>query len=47
MIDKYDDREILEASLHMFNLIRRGISGKLSEKASELLSELNLYSNYP
>jgi len=47
LIDKYDDRAILEASLHMFNLIRRGISGKLSEKASELLSELNLYSNYP
>jgi len=27
----------------MFNLIRRGVSGELNEKASKLLSELNLF----
>ena len=42
-IDKYDEETILEASLYMFNLIRRGVRGKLSEKASKLLSELGIF----
>jgi len=42
-IDKYDEKTVLEASLHMFNLIRRGVRGKLNEKASKLLSELNIF----
>jgi hypothetical protein len=46
IIDKYDENTILEASLHMFNLIRRGINGKINEKASELLLELNLFQDY-
>ncbi|QIW24525.1 hypothetical protein EWF20_10500 [Sulfolobus sp. S-194] len=46
IIDKYDEKTIVEASLYMFNLIRRGISGKLNEKASKLLSELNLFPSY-
>jgi hypothetical protein len=43
IIDKYDDETVLEASLYMFNLIRRGVSGNLSEKASKLLSELGIF----
>ena len=42
-IDKYDEEAVLEASLYMFNLIRRGVRGNLSEKASKLLSELNIF----
>ena len=42
-IDKYDEEAVLEASLYMFNLIRRGVRGKLNEKASKLLSELNIF----
>jgi len=30
----------------MFNLIRRGVHGKLNERASKLLSELNLFQGY-
>ena len=43
IIDKYDEKTILEASLYMFNLIRRGVHGELNEKASELLSELGIF----
>ena len=43
VIDKYDERTILGASLYMFNLIRRGVRGNLSEKASKLLSELGIF----
>ena len=43
IIDKYDDETILEASLYMFNLIRRGVRGNLSEKASNLLRELGIF----
>jgi len=46
IIDKYDEKTILEASLHMFNLIRRGVHGKLNEKASKLVLELNLFQGY-
>ncbi|MBB5255262.1 hypothetical protein [Sulfurisphaera ohwakuensis] len=46
VIDKYDGKTILNASLYMFNLIRRGITGKLDEKALKLLSELNLFQGY-
>jgi len=46
ILDKYDKKTILEASLYMFNLIRRGVRGKLNEKASKLLSELNLFQGY-
>ncbi|ALG97012.1 hypothetical protein [Sulfolobus monocaudavirus SMV3] len=46
IIDKYDEKTILGASLYMFNLIRRGVRGKLNEKASKLLSELNLFQGY-
>jgi hypothetical protein len=42
-IDKYDDKTILEASLYMFNLIRRGVRGNLSEKALNLLRELGIF----
>jgi len=42
-IDKYDEETVLEASLYMFNLIRRGERGKLNEKASKLLSELGIF----
>ena len=45
IIDKYDDETILEASLYMFNLIRRGIRGNLSEKASKLLLELGIFND--
>jgi len=43
MVDKYDEKTVLEASLYMFNLIRRGVRGNLSEKASELLRELGIF----
>ncbi len=43
IIDKYDEKTVLEASLHLFNLIRRGVDTKLNEKASKLLSELNIF----
>jgi CRISPR/Cas system CSM-associated protein Csm4 (group 5 of RAMP superfamily) len=43
IIDKYDEKTILEASIYMFNLIRRGVHGKLNEKASKLLSELGIF----
>ena len=43
MVDRYDEKTILEASLYMFNLIRRGVRGNLSEKASKLLSELGIF----
>jgi len=43
IIDKYDEKTILEASIYMFNLIRRGVHGELNEKASELLSELGIF----
>jgi len=46
IIDKYDDKTILEASLYMFDLIRRGVRGKLDEKTSKLLSELDLFQRY-
>ena len=46
IIDKYDENTILGASLYMFNLIRRGVRGELNEKASKLLSELNLFQGY-
>jgi len=46
IIDKYDEKTILEASIYMFNLIRRGVRGELNEKASKLLSELNLFQRY-
>jgi len=46
IIDKYDEKTILEASIYMFNLIRRGVRGELNEKASKLLSELNLFYGY-
>lgn len=42
-IDKYDDKTVLEAAIYMFNLIRRGVRGNLSEKASELLRELGIF----
>ncbi|MGC9105419.1 MAG: hypothetical protein ACP5HQ_03210 [Thermoprotei archaeon] len=42
LVNKYDEEAILEASLYMFNLIRRGVRGKLGGRASELLSELGL-----
>jgi len=43
IIDKYDEKTVLEASLYVFNLIRRGVRGNLSEKASELLRELGIF----
>jgi hypothetical protein len=43
VIDKYDEKTVLEASLYMFNLIRRGVRGNLSEKASNLLSDLEIF----
>ncbi len=43
IIDKYDEKTVLEASLHMFNLIRRGRRGELNEKTSKLLSELGIF----
>jgi hypothetical protein len=43
IIDKYDEKTVLEASIYMFNLIRRGVKGEMDKKASKLLSELNLY----
>ncbi len=43
MVGKYDEKTVLEASLYMFNLIRRGVRGNLSEKASELLRELGIF----
>jgi hypothetical protein len=46
IINKYDENTILEASLYMFNLIRRGVHGKLNEKALKLLSELNIFEDY-
>jgi len=42
VIDKYDEETVLEASLYLFNLIRRGVKGELGKKASELLLELGL-----
>ena len=42
ILDKYDREVILEASFYMFNLIRRGVKGELSEKALRLLSELGV-----
>ena len=46
IINKYDEKTILEASLYMFNLIRRGVDGELNEKALKLLSELNIFEDY-
>jgi hypothetical protein len=43
VIDKYDEKTVLEASLYLFNLIRRGVKKELGKKASELLSELGLW----
>jgi hypothetical protein len=43
MVDRYDEKTILEASLYMFNLIRRGVRGNLSEKASKLLREFSIF----
>jgi hypothetical protein len=43
MVDRYDEKTILEASLYMFNLIRRGVRGNLSERASELLRDLSIF----
>jgi hypothetical protein len=42
VIDKYDEETVLEASVHVFDLIRRGKRGELDEKASKLLSELGI-----
>jgi hypothetical protein len=43
MIDKYDEKTVLEASLYLFNLIRRGVKGELGKKTTRLLSDLGLY----
>jgi hypothetical protein len=47
IIDKYDEKTILEASIYMFNLIRRGSTWEVKrEKPQKLLSELNLFQGY-
>ena len=40
LIDKHDNNSILEASLYLFNLVRRGVDGKIGENALKLLSDL-------
>jgi hypothetical protein len=43
IIDNYDDQTVLNASVYMFNLIRRGKRGEPDEKTMKLLSELGIF----